>query len=477
MPKHSIPKNIKPAGYGKTTLAFLMDSIFTFIVMYILYSTLGNLVVAPALHRGDYQKELSSFIVDSSLADENGTTWNYEATSTDSKGVVTYGYKQYEEAVWNYYTVFLLSNENASYLDSDDITKPVTYEIAGDYVLTKVYSLTKQDDGTYRAIGEAINVQPYYYGTYVDGKYNVVVNDSYADLSSHASELLSFYSRAQTTSSRQGAYVDCLTHIRKQNYYVSHVNALDNIRYLTTIPSVVIAPLIFFFILPLAIPNGRTLGKLIVGTVVLGSDGYKAKKINIAVHYFVIVAFYQTLLLPSMALGIMAYLLVFLIDYVVLILNKNHQALHDLISQTIVINGRESTWFASKEEEDEYIKSHPSSYVSSLREEKEETSSDGRKLVVDESAVAAMDSILDLSTIDKNRREAREMTSFDEFEKSKEEEFASLVKGEEEAKTSEQDLLDAAALDGLTKEEMEALAKENEEEVEENGDFTDKKEE
>ena len=84
--------------------------------------------------------------------------------------------------------------------------------------------------------------------------------------------------------------------------------------------------------------------------------------------------------------------------------------------------------------------------------------------------IEAEEKILDLSTINKRREEARRMTSFDEFEKKSDEEFA---KREEEAaarqqeeddsaevvdpEAEEQALKDLAKLEGYTEEDVAAM--------------------
>ena len=68
-------------------------------------------------------------------------------------------------------------------------------------------------------------------------------------------------------------------------------------------------------------------------------------------------------------LGIMAMAIVFLIDYLVLILSKSHASLHDKIARTMVVNAKESVWFKDEQEEASYIAEHPDSDVANCRGE------------------------------------------------------------------------------------------------------------
>lgn len=81
----------------------------------------------------------------------------------------------------------------------------------------------------------------------------------------------------------------------------------------------------------------------------------------------------------------------------------------DRLGMTYTIDARTSVWFASKAVEEDYEASH-----STLRPKSgffDEEISEEENL-----RYAQMDAILDLSTIDRHRKEAAAITSFDEFE-------------------------------------------------------------
>ena len=173
-----------------------------------------------------------------------------------------------------------------------------------------------------------------------------------------------------------------------------------------------------------------------------------------------------------------------LVEYMTLVMTHNHQSIHDKIAQTIVVNAKQSTWFASREDEEEYLKSHPNSYVAKLRRDEEWESNP--RYAATTAAIAAQDAIVDSTTIGRARKEAEAISSFDEFERKSDEDYArreseakanSELQEEPEEELSEQEkqeLADLAKMEGLSEEEASAALEEEEPESEED-DFADKK--
>ena len=77
--------------------------------------------------------------------------------------------------------------------------------------------------------------------------------------------------------------------------------------------------------------------------------------------------------------------------------------------KTAVVSRKDSIYFENQEDKEEYLLEH----AHDNEEEKEENA-----------RLAAEDAILDLSTLNKRREEAKNITSFDEFEKQKDQEAA-----------------------------------------------------
>ena len=413
--KRSIPKYIHPAGYGKSTLAFLLDTVFTIAMIFILYYAFGRPVLQPAQNYQGTYDEYTSFIKDSGLTtgDQYGTFLSYDYGMTDGK----YGYQHYQDAVLHYYTVFIPSNENAEFQEEDGVFAEgdgsSDYQTSlAKFVLKKVYKLN--EDGSQIEDG----ADPYFIlnEATADDPYDVTLAPAYQGTLSDL-QLTSLNSYFYNASEKSGVYYDAMSHFTAQPYFLKLQNLIGMKKYISFLPSFILSPLIFFFIIPVCVPNGRTLGKLIARTAVLGADGYKAKKLNIILHYAILTVVWEFLLIPSTAIGIMGMALCFLIDYVVLVLSKNHQSAHDKVARTIVVRSKDSIWFADKETEEEYVSAHPDSTVAGFYQEENgclpgqtpKTDAENARILLEES-------ILDLSTIGKARREAKTITSFDEFE-------------------------------------------------------------
>lgn len=462
-----IPPTIKPAGYGKSLLGYAIDFACTVALMLILYFTIGQRVMLPSAHWNERRLEYASLVARSQLADAEGEKiidLSYKAVGSAEEGY-EYGYAEYSKRIFHYFYVEVGQTEGETpftFLSTDGFTPTVEdktsqeYKVeVGKWIYSKVYDITGEDKG----LGDS-----YFKTPANDAEYLAVpvLKDAYKakldDASSRqeAAEKILYYFRSPSSSAT--LYAASTAHFTAQES-VSRVQAqLNTAEYLSLVPSFVIAPLVFYFLIPIFSKNGRTLGKRAAGTAVIGDDGYKAKKINIILHYGIILLEYELMLIPIIVLGITAWMFVSLIGFMVLVMSKNHQSVHDKIASTIVIKYKESLWFESEEAERAYAENNPSSTIAKiLRERAGETSETqgGRRLVVTQEQFEAEESILDLSTINRRRAEARNMTSFDAFEQS-----GPIIEGEnnhpeseEEVELTEQEKADLLALEGELPEE------------------------
>ena len=418
--KHTLPKYIHHAGYGKTLLAYLIDAACTIAAIFGVYYALGNTAILKAENYQATYDEYVSYMVDSGLvADDSGTLLSYDTLLDDG----TPSYLKYEQAVLTYYKVFIPNNYPNAVFSADDgvaLNESKTgYDSASlaEFVLKKVYGLNK--DGT--AIDssstqyfelDASTDDPYDTKPTKDYDYTAITDQTSRNLK--LAELKAHFATKDSSSKNTGVYFDAVNHFSSQAYYSSLQSAVGLKRYVAYLPSFILAPVIFFFIIPLFTPNGKTLGKLLCKTSVIGEDGYKAKKLNIALHYACVTIIWECLLIPSTILGIMAMFFLMLIDYMILILSRTHQSLHDKIARTIVIDAKQSPCFKDKEEEEAYIAANPSSNVAGFREEEKQKEDAEAKR--ENARILSEETILDFSTIGKARREAATITSFDEFE-------------------------------------------------------------
>ncbi len=406
--KKKIPDYIHPAGYGKSTLGFILDAVFTVAMIFVIYFAFGRPVLLKAQDYDGKYEAYTSFVKDSHLTqgDSSGTFLSYSAPIEDGKA----GYQKYQEAITYYYVNFIPSNQNAIFLEEDGVSKnsdgSYSVESISKFVLKKVYKLN--EDGTQI---EA-NADPYFVlNAETEDPYDVTLSEEYSGTldSLKLTSLLEYFAG----EGNKGVYYDAITHFSSQPYFTSLQSELGYIRYMSFIPSFVISPLIFFFLIPVFVPNGRSLGKLIAKTAVLSRDGYKARKLNIILHYACLTLVWECLLIPNTAIGIMAMMLILLIDYMALVLSKSHQSLHDKIAQTLVVNSKDSVWFADEDTALEYVAMYPDSPVASFYKAQGKVESPNDYY---DQVYLREQSIVDSSTIGKAREEAKTIDSFDEFE-------------------------------------------------------------
>ncbi|MDY6429734.1 MAG: RDD family protein [Bacilli bacterium] len=469
MEKKKLGKNIVPAGAGKSTLGYLIDLGLTIAMMVLLYFTVGQ-VIQKKLGIDQKNQALvdlydSSYIV--AKQDDGQYAMKFYNTGTPGN----YGYEKYGQDVWNYYTVFVV--KDGTFLASDNFKgiKSNPYDV-GEWVYDHVYGLTETSP-----VSTFFQIPKDEFGDY-DFTARPILSDQAqrgitgASAEVWAKDLREFYCSSDDKdkmSNITGAMFDCVKHLVQQPKYIQINSDINTIRYLMMIPSYAASPFIFFFLIPVFVPNGRSIGKLAAGTAVLGKDGYKARKINIILHYAILTLMFELLLLPYTLIAIMGIMLLLLVDYMVLVMSKvRHQSLHDMLAGTIVVNAKQSIWFIDAEAEEEYCRAHPNSNIARIkRDEKEETvktTKDGRVLYAAQSYLYD-DSVLDASKIGSARREAETLTNFDEYEARKSEEMDEHKRIHDELRVTV-DEVNATATE--EEKEAETPAEEKEPEIEEN---------
>ena len=454
MTNRRISPNIKPAGYGKSLLAYALDFGFTFALMVLLYFLVGRLIIEPISGYKQANEDYVSYVQECNLADVNDGVIADLSYDAIGNGTYNYGYEEYEKRIWHYYAevVALPEYPHFSFLESDGFTPTVTdtssneYKIeVGKYVYQNKFGILGDDTGK----GDVYFVLPETEEGYLSmpslkASFEAKLKGDDPNIRENAaSSILNFF-RSTTYSGTM--YAEAVNHFNAQASIHDAQTRISVGNYLVLLPSTVVAPLVFFFLIPLFTPNGKTLGKTIVKLAVIGDDGYKAKKANIILHYAFILLEWEALIIPNMAIGIMVWMFLSIIGFMVLVMSKNHQSIHDKISRTIVINARESIWFEDEESEKAYAEANPSSLVAKalrMAQGKDEpTEINGRKLVVSDATLEIEDQILDLSTINRRREEARNITSFDAFERGETEEKQPIETEEKEEETEEVILTD-----------------------------------
>ena len=99
---------VEPSPF-KRIASYFIDLVLTITIGFVLFATLGQNVIAPALGADEASKDASDFAVASGLAyypEGGGAPSIYEYKAKDNKDGKK-GYKAYLDHVWYYYTEFL----------------------------------------------------------------------------------------------------------------------------------------------------------------------------------------------------------------------------------------------------------------------------------------------------------------------------------------------------------------------------------
>lgn len=140
------------------------------------------------------------------------------------------------------------------------------------------------------------------------------------------------------------ATVDLASLSQVQNAYS------DYVLFSQTLPlaiSIFVSALAFYFIIPLIMKNGETIGKKITGICLVNKLGYQYRRsqqimrMGPTLIYYVLIVLY----LGFSLLGISVFALTIFASYLCAIFSKNHLAFHDYFAGTIVVDKKRSTWF------------------------------------------------------------------------------------------------------------------------------------
>lgn len=124
---------------------------------------------------------------------------------------------------------------------------------------------------------------------------------------------------------------------------------------------VYIFPIMFFyafvldFIIPLCLKNGQSIGKKIFKIIVVTSDGYKLKNIQLLPRFLIYI-------IVEVFLGLATFGGTFLISYTMFLFTKKRQCLHDFVAKTCVVDGELSFIFDNEQIENKYKEKYNEEY-------------------------------------------------------------------------------------------------------------------
>lgn len=397
----------------KTSVAFFIDLAFTLLLGVVLYFTIGTHVLySGVFHGNDATAAYNALCVDSGFASMNGDKLVNYAPDVSKTGLDLYEqYEEVEQKAWTYFYDKVGNDDNYVFYSSDNFSSsaqkgtPAYRKDVGKWIYSTFFSIAEDGAGnTYftspSTEGFAFDAMPV-----LRAEYQAIFDEQKTDTASMTNAKDIFFSMYQVNASNpffQKAKSHFASQPKLDQYHDQEIYAF----YGSLIPSVALSPLVFFLLFPLVLSNGQTLGKKIMGLAVLDVDGYSAPKWRILLHYSMIIVPMWAILIPHPLVVFPAFSLYFMVDFMFLVMSKNHQAFHDKLSSTIVINAKSSLWFPSAKAEEAYIAKNPSSLPAKYREE-ERLAAEG-KIDKEETMVAQKEAIVDSRTLESAKQVQKE---------------------------------------------------------------------
>lgn len=410
MRKPRITPTVNTLSIPRRILGSALDAIFCIAIMALLYGVLGYPVILQNNGYNETTAERKVFINAPQLLNlsEDGK-YSYIEYKDYDENIDEYGYQRYETMTWQYFTVYLPNHEDYEYAPSG-------------FGKTQGNKLTPFDDSKRL---NASYVGQWTFENFFEGEYYEAAKDEQGNMDYTRTPVLKesakekgtdgklIYARAlrsffNSYDTEKGAYIEAAHNLIAQPKIKTYDNAISNKQWQATIPSIALAPIIFYFLLPVLLPNGRSVGKLIVRGAVLNEQGFTANKAQIALRQVIPLALWYVLLIPMVYVGVMAFLFLIALLYIFVVMSPVGQGLGDRLAKTVVINAKTSIWFRTQKDLEDYIENHPSSLVAKANKNEKE----------DHTYAPTKEEygIFDSSMIGQARKTAETIESFDEFE-------------------------------------------------------------
>lgn len=452
---------LKQATLGKRILAFLIDFGLAFLLGLLLNYFVTSTYMFNSLGGDEVQQAYYSFAVDSglinSIKNDDGKITNiylygYEpdgsandSLSFDATPNGEMGYEAYLNMVWDYYTDFYHNDERM--VKPDGYTYSATeYDSYKKFVYTSIFLLPDPDlvkNDANATLYSSDESQPYFqYAVKEDGTANIaakpVLRDSYKAIIEGTDEVqkketltklrdyfLTISVNGTSVSVSGGIYYNAALDMEGQNgsiqtYFSEKYAQAQLISWECSLTACLPLYFIFMFLIPMIDKQGRTLGKFIMRLSVIREDSVLMNWGQRVGRPFFMLVLVSLTLIPNTFYSMIAFAGVALLDLAFLALGKKGGSIHDRLFKTAVVFTKDSIFFANYEDKEEYL-------LNNSKDKVEESDASNYE-----------DAILDLSTINARRDEARRMTSFDDFEKQKDQEAAEK-ESEHEVKLHKED--------------------------------------
>lgn len=373
-------EKVYPAGFGKSLAAYLLDAAITIICIVIGYFASSPICISH-FNVAQAKIEGKAFYEDSHLVyfDANEGVRSYYGLSTTTNENGEHYYAILEEAIWHYYVEFLATDERCSF---SSIGEERSVEAAATYVYKEIYKIDKEGNGNEYYVPSKTS----------DGSYSFtsrpVLRDGYKKAIDEGDETVEKTLLNAYIDQESGYYVTPFNDLTsKQPYLLERINKINDAQRFALLPSGILFPTVFFFLIPLINKEGKTIGKMILSLKVASIDPAPLKLWQKFVHYGVILAYWLLILASGVWIVMILAIFASIIDYLVRILNHDMRSLHDLLARTVVIDTKRSEKVDVVENEP-VNKSWEDTYIHKSSEAKKEAEEDER-----------LYDILDLSTM------------------------------------------------------------------------------
>ena len=149
-----------------------------------------------------------------------------------------------------------------------------------------------------------------------------------------------------STAASTDAYTFALSVLSNFEFYKKVINSADWIQVLSVFVCLILAFFVFLFIIPLACPNGESLGFWVTRTMLLRRNDYRISRWQTVMR--------QSLLLIELLSSILSLGVLAVVWILILIFGKKNKTLHDMFAGTKVIEKDRSIWFNTPEDEQIY---------------------------------------------------------------------------------------------------------------------------
>lgn len=313
------------ASLGKRTLFGIIDFVFFLILFVLLLAFPVEATFNAIWHTRDMSSQLRGYALDSGL---------YKA---EGKNTVRFVDKEnYYQVSFNYYETYC-ADENSGNICS----------VYG----TTLYEVIQNEEGLKDYFEE-------------NDEKEIVLKEEYNNDEQKEIIYQAIYGKALKDFSKNETYSKLN---QKANLYVIF----------EVVTSIVLSSAVFYLLIPLCLPDGKTLGKLMMKASLTNTAGFKVKKSQIVVRYVSFMAFNIFSVILSMFSSLaMLMIIVPFISFTMMIFSKKQTSLHDMCSATIVVDDTVSVIYSNRQEYDKALESEQSRELASQRRRRQLVNND-----------------------------------------------------------------------------------------------------